>query len=148
MINMTGSSSDNGSEDRTRWCSTVYMCFCVGSIEYLPLVAFELLPDGTWKTSCGKIRGKDSPGRRNTSKDLKMGGGVGCWFVRGMERKPEFWSTVSPRERSKISGFLIVRSRITYFLEGHTKELILFLVHWRVLTRGVEKIWFRFFKIQ
>lgn len=56
-----------------------------------------------------------------------------------MERKPEFWSTASPRERSKISGFLIVRGRITYFPEGHIKELILFLVHWRVLTRGVIK---------
>ena len=27
-----------------------------------------------------------------------------------MERKPEFWSTASPRERSKISGFLTVRA--------------------------------------
>lgn len=71
-------------------------------------------------------------------KTSKWGGG---WFliVWGMERKPEFWSTASPRERSKISGFLIVRGRITYFPEGHIKELILFLVHWRVLTRGVIK---------
>ena len=47
--------------------------------------------------------------------------------------------TASPRKRSKISGFLTVRGRITYFPEGHMKELILFLVHWRVLTMRVIK---------
>lgn len=39
----------------------------------LPLVTFELLPEGVEETNHAKIRGKDSPGRRNKSKDLKVG---------------------------------------------------------------------------
>lgn len=55
----------------------------------LPLVTFELLPEGVEETNHAKIRGKDSPGRRNKSKGLKVGG---------------FWICLRNRKKTKFSG--------------------------------------------
>lgn len=82
-------------------------------------MTFDLLPEGVEETSCAKIRGKDSPGRRNKSKGPK-----GRLLDRFEDKEEDqgFWGIVSPRESREVSGLHGSLGEDYSSLVGHSKE--------------------------